>query len=265
MVTATSRAEFGERTEGGTVTLLVWGALSVGVIAGLLFCTFPAIDLDTAGLFYKGNGVFVGKGGGIFTGAPTTIADFVRKGIYFSFVALCVLTVIGAAVSLIRKADVLGLSSTKWLFFAASLLIGPGLVGNAILKDNWGRARPVQIVEFGGQKTYSPPLLPADQCDHNCSFVAGEASMMFTTFFAAALLFPALARRLIITGVVLGLFSGLIRMSQGAHFLSDVVFAGVTMALTVAGLFLLFKMLSRRIAAVGPRAIRYRDGVSGEG
>jgi lipid A 4'-phosphatase len=37
-------------------------------------------------------------------------------------------------------------------------------------------------------------------------------------------------------GTVAGFGAGLIRMAQGAHFPSDVVFAGVFMALAVAGL-----------------------------
>jgi len=37
----------------------------------------------------------------------------------------------------------------------------------------------------------------------------------------------------VIAGTVGGLATGLVRMAQGAHFLSDIVFAGVFMALTV--------------------------------
>jgi lipid A 4'-phosphatase len=48
-----------------------------------------------------------------------------------------------------------------------------------------------------------------------------------------------------LAGVLAGLFSGLVRLSQGAHFLSDIVFAGVVMAATVAGIYLLFDLISR--------------------
>ena len=38
---------------------------------------------------------------------------------------------------------------------------------------------------------------------------------------------------LVIGGTIAGLSAGLVRMAQGGHFLSDVIFAGVFMALTV--------------------------------
>ena len=53
---------------------------------------------------------------------------------------------------------------------------GPGLVVNGVLKAFWGRARPSQILEFGGAAQFTPPVQIADQCARNCSFVSGEAS-----------------------------------------------------------------------------------------
>jgi len=240
MMTGTvSRAEFQNRDANSNAALLFWGALAVGIVTGILFIAFPAIDLETSAVFYRGHGIFAGKGGGIFSGPPTTVADFTRLSLYISFVGVCIIDLIGIAISSIGKRRFLGLGTPKWLFLAACLVLGPGIVGNVILKDHWGRARPVHTIEFGGTKSFSPPIIPSDQCDRNCSFVAGEASMMYATFFAAAFLFPTFGRRLILAGVLMGLFAGVVRISQGAHFLSDVVFAGVTMALTVAGVYAL--------------------------
>lgn len=251
MTTAQSGLERRERdANGGIVSLLVWGALIVGIAAVLVFCLFPQIDLDTSGYFYLGNGVFSGKGGGVFAGgAPRTVADYVRLTLYFSFIGICVLNVIGLIASSVLKSDVFGLGFVRWLFLAACLALGPGLVGNVILKDGWGRARPVQIKEFGGLNKYSLPIVPSDQCRRNCSFVAGEASMMYATFFASAFLFPAIGGILVAAGVGFGLLAGFIRISQGAHFLSDVIFAGVTMALTVVAIYLAFRTIARARAA----------------
>lgn len=235
-----SGAEFRSRCIANNAALLFWGAVVVGVVAGFAFYAFPSLDLSTSALFYRGHGVFAGKGGGVFNIPPTTMADLIRLILYVSFIGVCVVNVVGLAISLIWKRKVLGFAAPKWLFLATCLIVGPGLVGNVILKDHWGRARPVHIVEFGGTKSFSPALVPSDQCEKNCSFVAGEASMMYATFFAAAFLLPAFGRGLILAGTVMGLFSGIIRMSQGAHFLSDVIFAGVTMALTVAGVYVIF-------------------------
>ncbi|HET6390961.1 phosphatase PAP2 family protein [Hyphomicrobium sp.] len=232
--------------------MLLLGAAIVGTVAAIVFQLFPQIDMRTAAFFYEGNGVFAGKGGGIYYGASSTIADVVRLTLYIFFVAFCTLAACGLGMSVLRRRPSLGLAAPKWLFLATCLAIGPGVVSNAILKDNWGRARPVHLVEFGGTKTFTPPLVPSKQCHRNCSFVAGEASMAYAAFFAAAFLFTGISGRLILAGVLGGLFSGLVRMSQGAHFLSDVIFAGVVMAATVAGIYLLFDWISRT-GGTGPK------------
>lgn len=113
------------------------------------------------------------------------------------------------------------------LFLLLSLAIGPGLVVNTVFKDNWGRARPSQIVEFGGTKQFTPPLVITNQCARNCSFVSGHASVAF--FLAAfAFLFTGWKRTAIYSGaVIFGLWMGFIRMAMGGHFFSDVIFSGI--------------------------------------
>ena len=123
------------------------------------------------------------------------------------------------------------------------LLTGPLVVANIGLKDHWGRARPRDVIEFGGAKAYTPPFPPSDQCQYNCSFVSGEASSIFITFFAVALLVPVLRREMVLAGVALGALAGLTRIAQGGHFLSDVVFAGIIMAATAGVIRLAFDQL----------------------
>ncbi|MFT3730441.1 MAG: phosphatase PAP2 family protein [Hyphomicrobium sp.] len=246
MTAVKSQYEHRSRDASSNVSLLVWGGVIVGAIAALVFFLFPQIDLKTSELFYRGDGVFVGKGGNLLLeGADATFAGVVRLALYSAFVVICIITVAGIVASAVLKRDVFGLGFLKWLFLGACLLIGPGFISNVVLKDHWGRARPVHVTEFGGKKAYSPALVPSDQCRRNCSFIAGEAAMMYATFFAAAFLFPAIGRKLILTGAVVGFLSGLIRVSQGAHFLSDVIFAGVAMALTVAAIHTIFRIFVR--------------------
>lgn len=240
VLTGTSPSSASEDRDAKTIARVLFrGAAIVGAVAAVLFLAFPDLDLKTSDLFYRGNGIFAGKTGGVFSLPPATIAAFIRLIFYVSFIAVCVTNAIGIAVTLIGKRRFLGLGAPRWLFLAACLIVGPGLVANVILKDHWGRARPAQTVEFGGSKKFTPPLIPSDQCDRNCSFVAGEPSMMYATVFAAAFLLPTIGRGLLVAGVGMGLVSGMVRISQGGHFLSDVIFAGVTMALTVAVLYVL--------------------------
>lgn len=137
----------------------------------------------------------------------------------------------------------------KGFFLAACLSIGPGIVANAMLKDQWGCARLKQVTLLGGEKEFTPALVPVSQCERNCSFVSGEAASMFAVFFALALLLGGYSSAIFSLGIAAGLGAGLIRMMQGAHFLSDVLFAGVFMALTVGLIYVYAFPASGRRAA----------------
>ena len=67
----------------------------------------------------------------------------------------------------------------RWLFLLLTLIIGPGLITNTLLKDNWGRARPHQITEFGGRAQFTPAFVITNQCVRNCSFTSGDSSFGF--------------------------------------------------------------------------------------
>lgn len=198
--------------------------VAIGVGAAALFVFAPDIDLWAAKAFYAGDGRFASsRGGGL---------GFLRWFficLYFSCIGLAIA---GIVVSRARRQRWLSLGMGQWLFLAACLGAGPGLVANVLLKDQWGRARPNHVVEFGGTKTFSAPLTPSRQCRRNCSFVSGEAASVFIIFYAAALVVPQLSLSFAAVGTVGGLAAGMVRMAQGAHFLSDVIFAGVFMALT---------------------------------
>ena len=95
---------------------------------------------------------------------------------------------------------------------------------NVIFKDSWGRARPSQIVEFGGVKQFSPPFMRSDQCQKNCSFVSGDASLA-ASFMAFAVIADRHRRRWWLGLGSFAVLVGFMRMARGSHFLSDVVFA----------------------------------------
>jgi len=127
----------------------------------------------------------------------------------------------------------------KWrssaLLLILTCLIGAGLITHAILKDHWGRPRPKQVTEFGGQLTFRPFYEPhfAPQIEKTKSFPSGHTSMGFY-FLTFVLLGSQLKnRRLIIFGVVSTLFLGtalsLTRIAQGGHFFSDVLLSALIM------------------------------------
>ena len=107
-----------------------------------------------------------------------------------------------------------------WFCQIFSILI----VVNLFLKNLWGRARPGDILEFGGVETFSPWYKISNSCDTNCSFVSGDSSVGF----AIIILFFLTKNIFFLYGsLVFGFMLGFIRILAGGHFLSDVVFSGV--------------------------------------
>ena len=92
-----------------------------------------------------------------------------------------------------------------------------------LLKNSWGRERPNDILELGGDGIFTPWFVFSDFCEKNCSFVSGDASVGFSI-----IVFYFLTNKKIF--IWLSLFSGwllgIIRILEGGHFLSDVLFAG---------------------------------------
>lgn len=218
----------------------VWLSLALLTAAAFaVFASFPHIDITISSAFIGDDRTFVARE------APLVV--FVRAVFNWMFTAACILAVAGMIATRTWSRRWLSLTFAQWLFLGACLGAGPGLVANLGWKDHWGRARPSTVVEFGGARSFTPVQTPGKECTRNCSFVSGEASSMFMLFFAGAFLFPAWSRQLWAGGIIMGLLAGLIRMVQGGHFLSDVIFAGLFMAMTATALFYAF----RAIAATG--------------
>ena len=114
------------------------------------------------------------------------------------------------------------------VFMCLTMAIGPGLVVNGILKDHAGRYRPRQVEELGGTHDYAPPLSFALHEGH--SFPCGHCSVGFI-FGTLVLVLPRgkrLAKAALFTfSLLLGSALGLGRMAAGAHFFSDVLWAGL--------------------------------------
>jgi lipid A 4'-phosphatase len=198
-------------------------SVSVFLIAATVFIWVPQIDTAVAGLFYTAQGHFAGRSGAIET---------IRVGFKGIYIVAFIAAIVGLWLARSFKFKLLRLSFIRWLVVLITLIAGPGLVANVMLKNEWGRARPSQTEQFGGTKLFTPALVPAKQCARNCSFISGEASSMFAVFFGLAMVSGPMARRYFAIGLIAGGVAGVIRMAQGAHYLSDVVFAGVFMAMT---------------------------------
>jgi lipid A 4'-phosphatase len=222
-------------SERKTAKAMLLGAIIVGLGSALAFRIYPDLDLSVAKRLYISDGHFIG-----YSSSPFSAA---RLAFNILFFGACALAVIGCVITGSIIHSWITVPFDKWLYLVVCILVGPLTVANLGFKDHWGRARPQSVVEFGGDKSFSPPLIESQQCQKNCSFVSGEASSIYVVCFAAAFLFPSLAGLWILSGIVLGSAAGFVRMAEGGHFLSDVIFAGVLMALTAAIVQILFSVL----------------------
>jgi lipid A 4'-phosphatase len=129
-------------------------------------------------------------------------------------------------------------------FFVVAGILGPGAVVNWGFKENWQRARPYQVENFGGTQKFSRAAVMTDQCDNNCSFVSGHVSCG-VFLISLGLVHRRRQRVWAAAGVLSGLVIGFARMADVAHWLSDVLWAfPITLAvswLTWKGLLLLYR------------------------
>lgn len=197
-------------------------ALGIAAVTGLLFGFYPDLDLRVARYFFgftDGSNNFSWR---IYP--PLMIAR--DAGLWVG--TLIIVPAVAALIwKLILPRRKLLISGRAILFLTATLALGPGLFVNVILKDHWSRSRPIDVQQFGGHEHFVPWWDPRGDCDKNCSFVSGDVSGAFWTL-APAVLTPAPVRAIAV-GAALALGTGMavMRVMAGAHFVSDVIFAGV--------------------------------------
>lgn len=209
-------------------------SIRFGLAILVMLVLVPAIDLNVSKLFFDPATGFIWRNQPV----PETVHNAIQI-LARVIGTVTALAFIYTAVLYVRSrtsATLLRLGPKSWAFLFLGLVLGPGLVANVVLKDMWNRARPVQVEEFGGHQYYSPPMVFSNQCEKNCSFVAGDAAMGFYLQIVAYVVARRFSGPLLAAGMAAGLGAGLLRIGMGAHFFSDVIYAGVFMTLTIAGL-----------------------------
>ncbi len=193
--------------------------IAFGVAIATLFLLFPHIDIAFSSIFFDvQTGKFIYKESQVVR----FLYHFVIKVVQLFAIGVIALLLL----SLYYKKEFFNLSKKKLLYLLVVLIVGPILVVNIIFKDNWGRARPAHIVEFNGTQKFTPPFVKTNQCDTNCSFVCGHASAAFYFFALIPLVAPRHQRAVAWFALTFGTLIGLVRIVQGGHFLSDVIFSG---------------------------------------
>jgi len=192
----------------------------IGFVLAVIFLSYPVIDIWAASLFKWGDG---------FIMAGTFLGDFFKDFIngLTNFLIYFVIGGLFLAALFRKDGPLFGIGRRGFTFLFAAIALGPGIFVNAVLKELWGRARPQDVIELGGERLFTPPFVITDQCATNCSFVSGDVAIAFSAVAFALLLQGAQRQKALKWAIGFGLLIGLTRMAQGKHFLSDVFFAGI--------------------------------------
>lgn len=209
-------------TKRGKLRFL-WAAIvfpSLVLIAGTVYLRFSNVDLLAGQVFFDGDGTWHLKDFPLFV-------FLYEWGVQPALIiaAIAMLVIIGGFFSgvLRRWRKIAG-------YFLLVLIVGPGIIVNAILKEHWGRPRPNDVVEFGGIHQFEK-VWQYDARSAGKSFPSGHASMGFCLlglYFVARALRQRWALPAVFCALAMGLLLGLARIAQGGHFVSDILWsAGV--------------------------------------
>ncbi|MDS9467695.1 phosphatase PAP2 family protein [Paracoccus sp. MBLB3053] len=199
--------------------LLAAYLLSV-LTALLVFAYHPGLDLAVSRLL-----IDAAQHVAIAPRVLKHLNDGLRLGMeLFAFAALV------ATLLAWRRPGLKGAALRCWGFIALNLLLAPGLVVNLILKSNLGRARPVDVIEFGGGAHFTPAWVISDQCVRNCSFTSGDVGLVASVSICVVVLLWQRLSKLgrgwaVVAACLSVVVISMLRLALGRHFLSDVIFS----------------------------------------
>lgn len=213
-----------------------WIVFSLLVILSAVFFIWPSIDLQTSHLFFTTYG---------FAAGPMDTMDFFLRGPIFKlaqklvdivFAASLIVSAILVVYAHLKRRPKLLMNS---LFIFLCFVLGPGILVNAVLKNHWGRPRPYYTEGFVWHQPYVRVWEISHECDHNCSFVAGDSSTAFTLVAFAFLPWRRRGWKILCASLasLYFLFNGILRIIHGAHYLSDVVIGALLIYLTILGCY----------------------------
>ena len=201
-------------------------ALALAALAVLIFALFPGLDLALTKLFYD-------PATSTFPVSASATATFLRTAAMWIAWAFAVPSIIAFVVKLIWPNRPLLVKGRTVAFILITMIMTTGILSNAGFKGNWGRPRPSDVTEFRGPWQFKNWWDSSGQCPKNCSFFSGEATTAFWTYAPAALAPPQWRPFAYAGATAFGLLTGLLRITFGRHFLSDVISAGLITFLTV--------------------------------
>ncbi|MEW6255239.1 MAG: phosphatase PAP2 family protein [Pseudomonadota bacterium] len=207
--------------------LAVFFALLVGAAVAILFSVFPEWDLAITAAFWD-------AGAGRFHVAGLEWSKAVRSAANIIPWLFAGPAFVAIALKLIFPDRRMYLPARAAVLLAVTMALGPGLIVNGLLKEHWGRPRPVHLETFGGKDVFNPWYSYGGACPTNCSFVSGEGSLGFWLLAPASLLPSPYKGVALVAAAGFGALAGGLRIAFGGHFFTDVVFSAVLTVLLIA-------------------------------
>jgi membrane-associated PAP2 superfamily phosphatase len=210
--------------------LVIFALVSFG-LASTAFLEIYAKDLEWIASFYSPGGANDGW----------VQARYKPWGLIYDYGEIPGIAVaIGALILFVGSS--LGKASTRYkkpcLVVVLTVIIGPGILVNGLLKNCWGRPRPIDITAFGGTKEYRNVFQPGGPGEGK-SFTCGHCAIAFSISAVGAFFpyFPSLSIVCLGSGIAYGVITGVARIAQGGHFPTDVLWSGVVVFITIAFLY----------------------------
>jgi lipid A 4'-phosphatase len=200
--------------------------LALAVAMGAIFAAFPELDLQVTGLFYEPRGRGFLLTNYIFYEDHMWLLRL-RDATMWAVAALALAPVAALILKLLRPTKPMLMSPRSIVFLLGTLALAPGVLANGVLKEHWGRPRPIEVREFTGSDRFVPWWDPRGSCDQNCSFISGEGAGAFWTLAPASLAPPPVRAVAYAAALAFGGAVGVMRMAVGGHFFTDIAFAGV--------------------------------------
>lgn len=204
---------------------LAAGLILLTAAALAIFNRAPALDLMVSEIFYDPETR-------TFPVGRSVVWNDIRDFFHLLPLGIAIPLLISAIIISARKIDTLRRFALGVFVASTSFLVSSLFVVNLWLKEESGRPRPQQTDLFGGNLSFVPAGRFTDYCPTNCSFVSGESSAAFWLVTLTAVV-PArwrMATFLVTTAIAV--FVAGLRVSFGAHYLSDVTIAGL-LSLTI--------------------------------
>ncbi len=210
------------KTKFLNVPIYIWLAF---FLSSVYFVLFPHIDLYISSLFYKN---------GTFMAGNTWWGDFLYHSLKPVVATAAIAPVLIWIYNKVWHKNILNITGKKVAYILLVLAIGPGLIVNLTFKDHWGRPRPGQIREFGGNEHFQPAFIMSNQ--KGASFSCGHNSGAF--FLLALALLTTKRRRFWLTLVyIYGILISFDRIAEGGHFFSDTVVSFFVVYITAYALY----------------------------